>query len=275
MNYNVSERQQVVIIIALAGMVLFALAFFILAPINMRRHRLEKENNAKTDQLTREGYPLGEEPLIKQRVAEEQRKRELLMHWQTVTNRLAAFPETASVSTATIEHIDYKVALFDVENRLRDRADDLGIKIPRDLGLNDTLRSNEDARGRMLQLRAEEKVLDLLLDLKTGTIRSVEPLVPILHGVGPRNEVFLEEYPVLVDCQCGLDNVLTLLRALKTRAPTLVVRRMRIKRLPGEQPDQLELSAVLSALVFMKDAQAIAPAATRTTTAGPVMPLGH
>lgn len=275
MNYRVSERQQVVIIILLAGFVLFALAFFILAPINMQRLRLEKENEAKTDQLTREGFPLGEEPLIKQREAEERRKRELYAYWETVTNRLSTFPEMKSGNTAAVEHIDYKVALFDVENRLRERAHDLGIKIPRDLGLYDTLRSNEDARSRMLQLRAEEKVLDLLLDLKTGTIRSVEPLDPLQHGTGTRSDVFIEEYPVLVNCLCGVDNVLTLLRALKIRNPTLLVRRMRIQRLPGEATEQLELNATLSVLVFTKSAQSIAPVETRTEPSGPIRPLGH
>ena len=275
MKFDVSERQQVVIIIVVAGMVLFSLAFFILAPLNMRRHQLERENLAKTEQLTREGYPLGEEPLIQQRAAENQRKREFLKYWQDATNRLDAFPDMASTTTGTIEHIDYKVELFDVENHLRDRARQLGIKIPGDLGLDDTLRSNEDARTRTLQLRAVKKLVDLLLDLKTGTIKSVEPLEPFLHSAGANKEVFMEEYPVLLHCQSGLANVLTLLRALKTIDHTLVVRRLRIQRMPGDSAEQLELNAVLSALVFVKDAQEILPVETRKAAAGRVMPLGH
>lgn len=267
-----SERQQVVAIILMAGVVIFALWFFLLSPLNRRRHRLEKEIEGMRSELARKNYLLGEESLLKEMEEEEKYNRLLHKEWVSTASHLAAFPEHQGLLDSKVGHIDFKVALFDTRQRLLQESRALNISLPHDLGMDDAVHSNEDARRLMLQLRTVEKLVDLALDLKINMLRSIEPLPPVPHMAGSREE-FLEEYPVRMEFYGNLENLYHLFRAVLEPEHVFALRRLRVEAVSPNKPDLLSIDVVMSALVFLKEPDEFVP--TPKEIMRPLSPMGY
>lgn len=259
-----SERQQVVAVILMAGAAIFALWFFLLTPLNRQRHRLEKEIEGMRSQLAAKNYLLGEEVLQKKRKEKHEHNRYIRKEWTAMASRLAAFPNEEELVESHVGHIDFKVALFDVRQRLLKKSRALNISLPHDLGMDDAVHSDEDARKLMLQLRTVEKLVDLTFDLKISMLRHIEPLPPMLHVAGSKGEAFLEEYPVRVKFYGSLENLFNLFQAVLEPDHVFAFRHLRIEAVSRKRLDLLSINAVMSALLFLKDPDELAPASTKT-----------
>jgi hypothetical protein len=270
---SLSERQQVVSIIVLAGLALAVLWFSLLWPLSRRRMALEQEIEGMKVELARSNYLLGEMPLRHRKLIAEHFGQALSGEWRLAAERLSTFSDQEVSEERDVSTIDFKVALFEVRERLRQKAAEQGIRSSFELGIDEKVLSNEDARKRMLQLRAVERLVDLALDLKIPRIEQVEPLEPAKHRVAETGDVYMEEYPVRITFSGTLPHCYELLRAVLRPERVFVFRRLRIEKEAGEKPDAVRVDATLSALVFLRepeDLKAVAPAAPRVAR-----PLGH
>ena len=249
---NLSERQQVVAIILMAGLVIFALWFFLLLPQNRQRKRLERDIAQMRSQLAQKNYLVGEEALMHRRSQESNNYLALHGDWEALVERVTGFTNRADGADSQYGRIDFKVALFDVRQRLLAKSRSLRIALPHDLGMGETVDSDEDARRLMLQLRTVEKLVDLALDLKIDQLRDVQPLKPVEHSGGKKQDPYFEEYPVRVRFFGNLENVYALFQAILEPGQVFSMRRLRIASAPREKAGLLEVEAVLSALLFTR-----------------------
>lgn len=267
MNLNLipnrwSERQQILAILLGMAVILAALCFLLLLPVMRHRQQLESDIASKTTELMQKNYFEGEDALQRRLDSEQRRYVTLTNDWQTTVLRLGALAGDESVAPGEVAHIDFKVALFSVRQRLIDKSRKLGAKLPHDLGVDETVESNEDAYQRMLQLRVVEKLVDLSLDLKIKTVREIQPLPPIIHRAGAKAEVFFIEYPLELDLYGTLDNLYALLGVVTDPEHVFVLRGLRVEPASTSGADLLNIKAVMSALVFMKHPSEITGAAT-------------
>ena len=247
-----SERQQVLAILLGMAVILTSLCFLLLLPVMRHRQQLEGDIASKTAELMQKNYFEGEDALQRRLDSEQRRYVALTNDWQTTVLRLGALAGDESVSPGEVAHIDFKVALFSVRQRLIDKSRKLGAKLPHDLGVDETVESNEDAYQRMLQLRVVEKLVDLSLDLKIKTVREIQPLPPIIHRAAAKTEVFFIEYPLELDLYGTLDNLYALLGVVTDPEHVFVLRGLRVEPASAGGADLLNIKAVMSALVFMK-----------------------
>ena len=249
MKITWSERQQVVAIIVVAGLLLLILWFFLLGPLNRRSHLMEREIQTMSAQLAQSNYLLGEGPLRTKKEKEERRYEEYCHQLDQTLGSLSMIFNQNDLTNA-IGPIDFKVALFDVRQRLRQKSNSTGLRLPHDLGIDDSVNSNEDPRRLMLQLRAVEEVVDLALTLRIKEIQSIEPMPPIRYAAGDGKTQIVEEYPVRLNFFGNAGNLFDLLQSILDPEHVFVVRNLSVERATPAQPDLLEVRAVLSALVF-------------------------
>lgn len=271
-----SERQQVAAIIVGMAVALFLLWFFLLLPVTRQSHRIESDIASLAGELGQKNYLLGEDALQRKLADETQRYARLTNDWQGTVLQLGSFSGADDVSaSAGVAHIDFKVALFKVRQRLLQKSRTLGVSLPHDLGVDETVESNEDAYQRMLQLRVVEKLVDLSLDLKIKTVREIRPLPPIVHRAGPQQEDFFTEFPLELDLYGTLDNLYELLGVVSEPEHVFALRGLRVEPASANRDELLNIKAVMSALVFLKqpgEISKVRAAPTRTTRRAP---MGH
>ena len=267
-----SERQQVVAILLMAGAMIAALWFFLMLPQNRDRKQLESDISNLRKQLASRNYLVGERALQDRKTMEVAHNRSLHAEWTNMVGRMQTFARRDDL-TNYVGHIDYKVALFDVSQRLLKKSRTKNIRIRHyDLGMEDAVRSDEDARKLMLQLRTVEKIVDFALDLQINMLRDIDPLPPLQLKAAPTQEPFAEEYPVDVEFYGSLENLYQMFAAILDADSTLMLRRLRVLSEPN-RPDVLRITAVMSTLVFLRDPDELVEvpkSATRRLT-----PLGH
>jgi Tfp pilus assembly protein PilO len=268
-----SERQQVLAVILMAGVLIFVLWLFALTPLNTRQRQLEKRIESMRTQLAAKNYYLGEEALRSKKDDALKANRALHDEWVAMTSRLSAFSNYEAVAQSPVGHIDFKVALFDVRQRLLRKSRALNISLPHDLGMDAKVHSDEDARKLMLQLRTVEKLVDLALDLKINMLRNIFPRPQVLHKLESSGEPFIEEYPVEIEFSGTLANLYDLFNAVLEPNHVFVIRQLRVEAASPSRPDFLNVYAVLSGLVFLKDPDEMAM--TEKKAVAPPRPKGE
>jgi Tfp pilus assembly protein PilO len=268
-----SERQQVVAILLIAGALLALLWFFLLLPLNRQRHRMEGDISGLSSELAQKNFLLGEEALqhkLDEQVAHQQALND---EWQKAVQSFGDLAAQDDATTSSVAHIDFKVALFDVRQRLLQKSRTLGVSLPRDLGVDETIESDDDAYQRMVQLRVVEKLVDLALDLKIKTIREIRSLPPVLHKTALQED-FFREYPLELMLSGTQDHLYEFLDVVSEPGHVFVLRGLRVEPSGKGRGDLLNIKALMSGLVFIKSPseliRAPAPKATQ-----PRPPAGH
>jgi hypothetical protein len=268
-----SDRQQVLAIIVVACLAMGLLWFFLLAPQMRDRRSMSGEIRKMRSELHKKNYMFGETALKKDRDAEQKYLRGLSDEWIDMAARLAAFTDQHGLARSDVAHIDYKMALFSVRNRLVSKSRDANISLPIDLGLEDAVASNEDARKRMLQLRAVENLVDLALDLDIDLVQQITPLDPIEHKLQGIDETFLEEYPVRLEFFGTVPDMYDLLHRILEPGHVFVLRNVRIETPSRNDPASLRMRASLGALVFPKDPDELMASLPKVVKKA--VPMGH
>lgn len=265
---NWSERQQVLAVIGLAGLLIFGLWTFLLTPLNQRRQRLEQEISRMRAQLAGRNYLIGEDVLQQTQTAQATHHESLQNEWRSLQQRMAAFSSVEGVLSSGAGHIDYKIELFKARQRLEQKSRAMQIQLPPELGMEDVVRSNEDARKLMLQLRAIEKLVDLALDLHVTELGAIQPLPVIEHRIPGRQTVYLEEYPIHVELYARLENLYELFHSILKQEHVFVLKHVRIET-PDPDGNMLLINTVMSALIFRAQPDELAPVETRRIFTAP------
>jgi len=260
------ETRQILVILLAAGVAMLLIISILLVPLNSRRNRLENDIATMKTRLASNNYLLGVDVLQGKKKDEILRKNSLHNEWRQMVARISSFSKADE--TPDVGHIDYKVALFDVRQRLIKKSKTLNIELPDNLGMDDTVRSDEDSRKLMLELRAVERLVDLALDMKIVVLRNIAPLPPVRHTVD--NTLFLEEYAVQLEFSGNVKNLYDLLRGMTEPKSTFALKHIRIES-GRNRRDMLNVTIVASSLVFLKDPDEM-PLTVQTATRAP---LGH
>lgn len=267
----ISERQQIVGIILAAALLMGLLWFFALLPLQHKREALEQENRRMQEDLAKGSYLLGEMPLANRKVAVLEEGKRLADGWRESAQMLSTFERQSIQGTQDVSKIDFKVALFEVRQSLSKKAQERGIKPNFDLAIDELVLSNEDARKRMLQLRAVEKLMDAAIEIKVGRVEAVEPLEPISHRDEQTGELFLEEYPVRIQYSGTIENVYAFIHKVFQPGSVFAYRRLKVEKESLQNPDRVRADATLSALVFLRSIEEMkAPAAKAETITRPM-----
>lgn len=250
---NLSERQQVLAIILVASLAIFLLWFFLLLPQSRARRNLAREIAGMRQQLQQRNFLMGE-PALRQEKDQEQKAGDgFTDEWGKTTARLAAFDDQQSKEGGSFGKIDYKVALFEVRSRLMRKSREGHAVLPQGLSLSEEVGSEEDARVRMLQLRAVERLVDLALDGKISQVQQIKPLPVIEHKLEPTGPAYLEEYPVRLECYGTMEKVHDILNGILRSGRVFALRNLRVE-VPeaAVEGDSLRMQATVSSLVFVK-----------------------
>ncbi len=255
-----SERQQVLAVILGGGLFLSALWFFLLTPLNRQRRALEKDIEQIRTELAAKGLLLDMTALneTRQQAYDEHKSRRA--EWLQAAGHIQSIEESGA-GIGGVGHIDYKVALFDVRHRLQRKARALNVVLPADLGMEAAIRSNEDARERMYQLRAVERLVDLCLDVNIPRLQSIAPLEPNGIMLPGSTTVYMREYPVKLEFLGSMDNLYALFETVAQPGRLFALRQCRIESTVADTRDILEISLTLSALLSVVEPDELTPAA--------------
>ncbi len=266
-----NERQQLTALAVGVVLVIAAAWYFVMRPGLRTRRALEAEIARMRQAMAAGGALVEELPLESRRNAFRQaaiRRRE---NWEKAARELSTFEKQEILRATDVGKIDFKVALFEVRERLSRKAAEYGIRPTYELAIDEKVLSNEDARKRMLQLRAAERIMDTTLGLKVHRVETVEPLEPVAHQDPATGEVFLEEYPVRIQFVGSIENVYAFFQELFQPGRVFAVRRMRLEKESLHNPDRVRAEATVSALVFLRQ---IEEAQAPVRPAAFVRPLG-
>jgi hypothetical protein len=247
-QHSISERQQVALIITLSVLGILALWFFLLRPQAERRVEIARQWRKH---LKSRYANMSKDDLLREEKAVQQSVVQIQGQWDEIRKRLSTYTKAEALVGAKVGKIDYKVELFNERARLSEKSRLLDIElVPRNLGMDDAVTSQEDARVLMLQLRAIEKLADLALDRRIARLIAIEPQPPILHRRADGDRaVFLEEYPVKAEFDIALETLYELLHAVFEKNRVFVFRQLRVNAgIHDEAP--LRVNAVLSALIL-------------------------
>ncbi len=265
-SFSVSAARVLTIFIGTCG-ILGLLWFALLAPMNNERKSLVKDITAMQTELARKGLLLGPDILRQELNKETRHNGDLILAWSNTVSRLNGFQGAQVVVTERIGKIDFKVALFEVKQRLLKKARALNIELTADIGMDAVVKSSEDARRLMYQLKAVETLLDTALDMKINTVKFVDPMPP--HGYHPEDstEVFVEEYPVRIRLYGNVESLYDLLSSTLASEHFFVLRHLKVRSVSETKPDLLDISAVMSSLLFIKSPE------TMDTIKGAISPV--
>lgn len=265
---ELSERQQVLAVILMAGLLIFLVWFFALTPLNQKRRRLESDIEDMTSQLARKNLMRGESALIQEKETEYAHNRLIHDQWITMADRLGGFRNQRQLASSDYGAIDFKMSLFEVQQALLAKSRALNISVPPDIGMDEQVDTHEDARVLMLQLRTVEKLVDLVLDLKINRLRGIQRLTPITHEAEVRKIDYLEEYLVRLDFYGSTENLFDLLHAILLPDSVFTLKNFRIEALDPHE-GIFNISVVMSALLFPRDPDEVAPAPKRQGRSAP------
>ncbi len=257
-----SERQQILAVILLTGGLIMGLWRFVMYPGNKERLALENRISSQRSRLAQQGL-LTDEATLRQRLRREEEYRDMLLdEWRETAERLGGFPNQRDLVEAPVSTIDFKVELYNARSDLERASRELGIRLPYDLGMEEAVSSNEDARKLMLQLRTARKMADLLLGLNVQKLGRIEPLEPVAHAVKDAGLDYIEEYPVRVEFFGSLENVYALFAAMLDKEHVFFLKNMRVESASLDTPGLLRVNANLGLLLFFKDPAELPPAQT-------------
>ncbi len=268
-----SERRQVLAVIVLACVAIFLLWFFLLLPQHRRSRALSREIANLSQQLQQRNYLVSEQVLRNEKAQEEKTGNVLASEWTNMCRRVSSFVDQDNLSHSSVDRIDYKMALFNVRGRLLRKARESNIGLPPDLGIEEEVLSNEDARKRMIQLRAVENIVDTALDLKINKLENIRPLPPVAHCLAPGGEPYIEEYPVQLAFFGSVENLYDMIERILEPGTVYMLRRLRAEEPADPQAGRLQMKATLSALVFVKTPGQVLGAAAVKRRVAPV--TGH
>lgn len=242
---NLSERQQVLLVIPVVLAVLALVWFFVLSPRLEQRGIIEELKRANAES---EYAGLSRETLHKTLEHERKLVETARKEWAETISRLSTFESSPGKNVA---RIDYKRELFNARVRLSRRSEELGVQLlPKDLGLKEALGANDsDVRVRMLQLLTVEKLTDTILNRQVYKLHSIEPKKPVFHKNLSKKKNLVTEYPVQVDFEVAFEDLYLFFQSVFAEHRLFAVRNIRISS--GTSPGApLRVNAVMSSLLF-------------------------
>ncbi|MFT5122798.1 MAG: hypothetical protein ACI9TH_003629 [Kiritimatiellia bacterium] len=142
--------------------------------------------------------------------------------------------------------IDFKVALLEARDHLQAKAG-TGHTFPEQLGMPETIATDEKAESRLRQLAAIVKLVEQLQAIGVADIDRIQPLLPLTYPKGPGDEGIKREFPVQIRFECAYGELIQFLDSLLRPESFFTLRRLECEKLNSDASDQIRVTAVCGA----------------------------
>jgi len=241
-----TERVQVILILLFVVLSAFLMINFVVLP------QMEKKEESQNMRQKMETDRFASQSFANMQVLADRERANLSTlsnEWLRIAERLSSFQNQASVPSGGDRIIDYKVEYYEIRDRLLKKSGELKIAlIPTELGIDGMLKSDDDPRTRMMQLKAVELLADLTLDRQIQQLVEIYPLAPIQH-VDKGGQKTFTELPVRVECDVDFTHLYSFFQSVFEEDHVFTFRNLRIESGPTLD-SKLRVKAILSALLF-------------------------
>ncbi|MFP6907029.1 MAG: hypothetical protein VCG02_17545 [Verrucomicrobiota bacterium] len=142
--------------------------------------------------------------------------------------------------------IDFKVALLEAREYLQARAGE-DRTFPEQLGMADTIATDEKAESRLRQLAAIVKLVEQVQNLGVSHIDHIQPLLPLSYPQRQDDESLTREFPVQIRFVCAYGEMIRFLDSLQRSDRFFTLRRLQCEKLKGDGSDRIRVTAVCGA----------------------------
>lgn len=222
----------------------------------MRQAILDTEtaiDDLRAEAATRANPP-DQDPLELRLQREVRSHQRWIGEWERFRDRISDLRGSAAFAellTTSIEgRIDFKVALFEARQRLGRTAHARRVVLPADLGIPDTIGTDEDTELRLGQLVATVLLLERCLEHGIARIESVEPQPPRIMSGEDAATGQIAFYPVTIRLTADYENLLALLQALREDEMFFALHRLLIMNEVPEQKGPLTVKMQWNVIAF-------------------------
>lgn len=249
-----SQRRQVATILWIGALVLAVLGFGVWMPLRERGEQAVHTLRQVEADIQNFRTHYGDKPIASHVALARRRHKELEGEWRELRRRVDTFhgrpPLMDGLPKDNEGRIDFKVALFEARTRLQEAASAQGVSLPTDLGIPETIGTEEQAETRLWQLAATVKLVEQVVALGVVAIDRIESAAPVVHEEVSPDDGWVEEYPVRLILQCGFEDIDPLLERLSGDGSFFAVRHFRVERVGAEATAPLRLDLRCGAEVF-------------------------
>lgn len=182
------------------------------------------------------------------------RNRHLVAEWDFLRERMDTFRDYKDIRktlpTYDDGRIDFKVALFDAREQLLENAEAAGVVLPEDLGVSETIGSEERAELRLWHLVATMRLVQLAIDASLPSIEQIESGVPRSFPLNDDATQMAMEFPTRMVVRCSFKHLVGFLDMLSEKGSFYTVRKVRVERMGTHGPRMLEAEIVAGAFLF-------------------------
>jgi len=238
---KISERHQVLLILAFSIVALAMAGWFLLWP----QFKERKDAAIARETLKKSQYANDSVERLENLASREKANAGALnADWEAARRRLTSIPARPSPPS----HIEYQVEYEAVKKQLTNKARTRNIALPAGLDINPAVTSSEILRERLNQLKTVEKLVDLVIDNRIIGISSIKTLPPVRHH-GADLAPICEEYPVEVAFTTEFESLFYLFSSIFEDDRVFVFGKIRVTSDPRED-EILHIKAVMSSLIF-------------------------
>ncbi len=247
-----AQRRVVTIIQVTAGCMLvagIALYFQVRATRQVERDLVVANASLRT-----RAQPYVYRSLAQQIAQAEQNNQRLQQVWEQRRLQVDTFhgtlPKRARLAASDDARIDFKVALFNAHQTLQKLARSKGVTLTADLGIEETIGTEEDTEFRLWELDAVVRLVELLIAGGVDTIETIAALPPFVYAQVPDENERALTLPVRVSFQCTYATLQPLLSTLSQEECFYAISRCDITR-PSLNSQSLRVQLICSAVRFL------------------------
>ncbi|MEM7392654.1 MAG: hypothetical protein AAF492_09935 [Verrucomicrobiota bacterium] len=247
-------RRNILLIIVLVPPLLLTLAVKTIRPMLQERERGLAEQAEVEERLKQIERKYAARPLAGQVEEARLTSETLNADWTALREQLDTFqqgsPLGRNLPSTEEGRIDFKVALFNARKELQKLAEERDIEIPEDLGMAETLVTDENTEARLWQLASLVKLVRQCVELGIPRVKSVQPVPPVSCRSDDEDqpETIFCEFPVRIDMDCEFQHSLAFLDDVMQDGRFFTLRRFELEKRAQEAGAPLHLSAVYSGL---------------------------
>lgn len=221
-------------------------------PTRLRSKALEEHLAALTGQINQQAA-VRDGNLIQADVNREKKKEAALKsrqsYWIERRNTFTRTPEKPRlVHHQDDGRIDFKIALFTARTNLLALAENKGVNIPDDLGIDETLSTDTRVETALGQLSATVRLMKRVIDAGIKDIDQINPLSSRMKSLQDDTYDRLREYPIKIDARADFEQCLSLLAQLADPDNGFALEHLTLDKIGPTDPDpRISLQLVATA----------------------------
>ena len=253
------HRQHVLIILAADLGILLGLILLWLVPLRAELAGVQDGIRRTESELAVSRARYARQPLRAHLAQAQRTHQRLRREWEDLRVRVNTFrgKPTLLQTLPTYEdgRIDFKVTLFTARTNLNEGASRRGVSLPEDLGVPETIGSEEKAETRLWQLASTVKLIEQVMEAGIPVVERIQSAPPVSYPLLEEENAVAVEFPVSVTMRCAFDKVPTFLKTILTKGRFFALRRFRLELRERKDGAPLTATVVCSSLLFQLRAE--------------------